>query len=103
MKVTKLGLALLAVCLAGATSAKAQITVSFDDVSPGEIINLSVSGGYSGGAWAGVYNNWVNGVFTPGFCIDVFRESGTSSDYSYTTLASSPLSPAGPMEPAAAS
>jgi hypothetical protein len=105
MKVTKLSLALLAVCLAGATSANAGLTVVPDGVNPGQVINLTVSGDvpyYSGGAWAGVYNNIVNGVFTPGFCIDVARESGSESDYSYTTLSSSPLTPAGPMGTAAA-
>jgi hypothetical protein len=106
MKTNMFNLALIAMGLVGATSAKANLDVTFDGVSPNEIIYLSITGdvpNYSGGVYAGIYNNTVNGVFTPGFCIDVSRDSGAATaDYNYTSLASSALAPAGPMGAAAA-
>jgi hypothetical protein len=104
MRIRKLELAIMAAALAVATSASASLTVAFDNVSPSEVVSLQVvdtgSGiGNSGpgGVYAGIYNLTVDGVATPSFCIDVGRESGTFSDYSYAALTSAPLSPSGPM------
>jgi hypothetical protein len=104
-----LKLAILAAALAAAGSASASITVTIDSVIPGEIVNLVVTPtvgslvpAYSGGVYAGIYNLTVNGSpsSTPTFCIDVAHDvylGETFHDYSYTTLASAPDSPAGPM------
>ena len=95
-------LAILAAGLAGAMSASA-VTLTFDGVSPSEVVNLTVSGAVTfgpGGVYAGIYNQTVDGVATPSFCIDVDREiypNVTYNDYSYTDLALAPLHPAGPM------
>ena len=103
MKARNLRLAIMAVALAGAMSASAQVTLTFDGVSPEEIVTLQVGSPINfgpGGVYAGVYNQTVDGVATPSFCIDVSREitlDETFTDYSYTNLASAPLSPAGPM------
>jgi hypothetical protein len=54
---------------------------------------------------AGFYNLTVNGVATPSFCIDIATEQIEGQayhDYSYTALASAPISAAGPMGAAAA-
>jgi hypothetical protein len=103
----KLQLAIMAAALVTASSASASLSVSFLDVSPGGIVNMQVTdtgagfGDYGPApVFAGVYNLLVNGVPTPSFCIDVDREAVGPpglSDYSYTTLSSAPLSPAGPM------
>jgi hypothetical protein len=94
----------MAAALAVATSASASLTVAFDNVSPAEVVNLQVVDTGSGigsfgpgGVYAGIYTLTVDGVATPSFCIDVGRDSGTSSDYSYAALTSAPLSPSGPM------
>jgi hypothetical protein len=100
---------MLAFSLAGAMSASAALTVAFNGVSPGQTVNLQVSGisvpwgTGSIGANAGIYNLTVDGVPTAGFCIDVSRYSGTYSDYSYAALASAPNPPAGFMNAIAAS
>ena len=99
MKIRTLQIAILAVALAGASSASAVI-VTFDGVNPEEVVTLQVTGGSAfgpGGVYAGIYNLTVDGVATPSFCIDVARESGNFSDYSYVALSSAPLSPVGPM------
>jgi|ERR1035438_5285136 hypothetical protein len=101
MKIRTLQIAIMAAALAGASSASAALTVVYDSVSPGEVVNVSEPY-YSGGAWAGIYNLTVDGVATPSFCIDIARESGTSSDYYYSPLASAPLAPVGPMGPTVA-
>jgi len=100
-------LASLALALAGATGANAGIVVQFLGVSPAELISLTASGAINfsygaGEVYAGIYNNTVNGVFAPGFCIDVDRDSASTSDYGYASLAGSPLPPSGPMGAAAA-
>jgi hypothetical protein len=104
MNMKKIQLAILAASLAGAGSASASITVAFDSVSPEENVTLQVVNTGSGvanygpaGVQAGIYNLTVAGVATPSFCIDIDRESGTFSDYSYADLASSPDTPSGPM------
>jgi hypothetical protein len=91
----KLQLAILAVALAGASSASASVTMTFDNVSPAEAISLNGEG-----VWAGIYNQTVNGVATPSFCIDVVHNIGVGpiyNDFNYESLASAPNSPAGPM------
>lgn len=95
----------MGVALAGATSVNAGLNVAFDTVSPNLGIPLTVSGSVNenyGGVYAGIYILSVNGVTTPSLCIDVAQLSGTASDYSYQSLASSPTSAAGPMGTGAA-
>lgn len=70
--------------------------------SPSRTVKITVSGGYSGGALAGIYNMAVDGKATPAFCIDVFRFSPPGPPKAPTadncvSLSSAPLSPAGPM------
>jgi len=106
----KLQLAVLAVVLAGVTSASAALTVDYVGVSPVQTIDLTVSSvtypgptfNFTSGVLAGIYNLNVNGVATPSFCIDVERDSGDASDYYYNDLASSPLAQSGPMGATAA-
>lgn len=100
----KLQVAILAAVLAGVSSASAGLTVSLSSIAPDQIIDLSVTGteSFSGGVYAGLNNLIVNGVATPGYCIDVQRDSGTGSDYYYNDLANSPLALAGPMGATAA-
>ena len=73
-------------------------------MSPGQVVTIDVNAfGYTGGAYAGVYDLLVGGVPTPSFCIDVLRDSNTSPQpYSVDPLASAPLSPNGPMGATAA-
>jgi hypothetical protein len=100
MKIRTLQIAIMAVALAGASSASAALTVAFTGVNPEEVVTLQVTGVSAfgpGGVYAGIYNLTVDGVATPSFCIDVNRESGNFSDYSYVALSSAPLSPVGPM------
>jgi hypothetical protein len=107
MKIRKLQLVIMAAGLAGAMSASA-VTLTFNGVSPGDVVTLQVSNAFTfgpGGVYAGIYNQTVDGVATPSFCIDVAREittGATYTDYSYTDLALAPLTPAGPMGFAAA-
>src|ERR1035441_10217209 len=105
MKIRKLQPAIMAAVLAGAMSASA-VTLTFNGVSPNEIVNLTVSSpSFSGGVYAGIYNQTVDGVATPSFCIEVARQISagqTLNDYSYTDLALAPLTPAGPMGSAVA-
>ena len=102
MTIRKLQLVIMAVGLAGAMSASA-VTLTFNGVSPGDVVTLQVSNAFTfgpGGVYAGIYNQTVDGVATPSFCIDVAREitiGATYTDYSYTDLALAPLTPAGPM------
>jgi hypothetical protein len=106
MKIRELQLAMVAVSLAGAMSASATFTVAFDNVSPEQVVTLQVTGDITygpGGVYAGIYNLTVAGVATPSFCIDVQREAGTFSDYSYAALADAPNPLAGPMNATAAS
>jgi hypothetical protein len=103
----KVQLAILAVALAGASSASASLTVVIDTPNPSQIVNLVVtptSGSlvpaFNGGVYAGIYNETIDGVFTHSFCIDVAHDvyaGETFKDYSYSTLASAPDNPAGPM------
>ena len=103
----KLPLAVMAAGLAGAMSAGA-VTLTFDGVSPGDVVTLQVGGAFTfgpGEVYAGIYNQTVDGMATPSFCIDVSRDirvGDTFTEYSYTDLASAPLAPAGPMGSAAA-
>ncbi|HEX3856420.1 MAG TPA: hypothetical protein VHY30_03885 [Verrucomicrobiae bacterium] len=93
-------------CVAGLVicifHADAQVTLSFDSVSPVEDLTLQGGGTFSFGpseVAAGIYNLTVDGVATPSFCIDVFRDAPTTTltDYNYTSLSLAPLAPAGPM------
>ena|ERR1700722_11884725 len=108
MKIGNLKLAITAVTLAAAVSASGQVTVTFNGVSPVEDITLQSSGAITFGpvlVAAGIYNQTVDSVPTPSFCIDVFRDSTpgqTLTDYTYTNLSLAPLAPAGPMGVAAA-
>jgi hypothetical protein len=108
----KLHLAILAVALAGASSASASLTVVIDTPNPSQIVNLVVTPAvgslvpaFNGGVYAGIYNETVDGVFTPSFCIDVAHDvyvGETFNDYSYSALAFAPDTPAGPMGAATA-
>jgi len=99
--------AILAVALAGAGSASASLTVTIDAPNPYQIVNLTVTpaGGslvpsFSGGVYAGIYNETINGVYTPSFCIDVAHDVYAGEvfhDYSYAALPDAPDTPAGPM------
>ena len=102
MKIQKLQLAVMAAGLAGMMSASAT-TVTFDNVNPNEVVNLT-DPWISSGVYAGIYNLTVDGVATPSFCIDVadVNNGNTFSDYYYSDLASAPLAPAGPMGSTAA-
>ena len=107
MNMRKLQLAILAAALAGAGSASASLTVIIDAPNPSQIVNLVVTPAagslvpaFSGGVYAGIYNETIDGVFTHSFCIDVAHDvyaGETFNDYSYATLASAPDTPAGPM------
>jgi hypothetical protein len=86
----------------GILSAGAQVTLTFNGVSPEEDVTLQAAGAFSFGpeaVQAGIYNQTVNGVPTPSFCIDVFRDAPntTLTDYNFADLSLSPLAPAGPM------
>ena len=98
-------------CLAGlfsaAPSANAQVTVAFDEVSPVQIVNVQATGAFNigpAGVYAGIYNLTVDGLPTPSFCTDLFRDAPSSplNDYNFADLSLSPLAPDGPMGPAAA-
>jgi hypothetical protein len=108
----KTQLAILAVALAAAGSARASLTVIIDTPNPSQIVTLTVTPAplsavpaFSGGVYAGIYNETIDGVFTPSFCIDVAHDvyvGQTFNDYSYATLAAAPDTPAGPMGAATA-
>ena len=107
MNMKKLQVAILAVVLAGVSSASAGLTVSLlpADINPVQTIDLS-GYWYRNFFWSSLcgskQSSTVNGVATPAFCIDVQRDSGTSSDYYYNDLVNSPLAVAGPMGATAA-
>jgi hypothetical protein len=104
----KLQVAILAVALAAAGSARASVTLELTSVSPVAIVTLNASGTVSivnEGVYAGIYNLTVNGVATPSFCIDIARDQTENvpyTGYNYTALSAAPLSPSGPMGTAAA-
>lgn len=90
------------------TGADAQVTLTFAGVNPSEGVILQVGSPLNigpEGVYAGIYNQLVNGVATPSFCIDVSRDIAfgqTYTDYQYSDLSLSPLAPAGPMGSSAA-
>jgi len=111
MKKNRLNLLAASLCVAGLFTgilrAGAQVTVAFTGVNPGEIVTVQSTGAITFspvGAYAGIYDLTVNGVPTPSFCIDVFRDASSTplTDYNYTSLSIAPLAPAGPMGPVAA-
>ena len=111
MKKSRFNLLAAGLCLAGLftdiLSAGAQVTLTFNGVSPEEDITLQAAGAFSFGpqeVQAGIYNLTVNGVPTTSFCIDVFRDAPTTTltDYNFTDLSLAPLAPDGPMGLAAA-
>jgi hypothetical protein len=60
-------------------------------VSPAKVVNINVTGFYSGGAYAGVVNLKVNGTEMDGFCIDPFHFSSSSPlQYEMVSLAEAP-------------
>lgn len=103
MKSRTVQLALIASALVVAMDATAQVTLTFNGVSPEQTISIASTGAISfgqTGALVGIYNQTIDGVPTPSFCIDVFRDTFTGqtlSNYSYADLSLSPLPPAGPM------
>ena len=111
----------MAAALAGAGTASAQVDLTLDSVgSPGNndyasvgtvtIVANSIAPNTGinineSGVEAGVYNLTVNTVATPSFCIDIAdnQSEGTLyNNYSYTSLALAPNTPAGPMGATAA-
>jgi hypothetical protein len=109
----KTQLAILAVALAAAGSARASLTVIIDTPNPSQIVTLTVTPAPlsavpafgPGGVYAGIYNETIDGVFTPSFCIDVAHDvyvGQTFNDYSYAALSAAPDTPAGPMGAATA-
>src|SRR5207244_6551043 len=73
------------------------ITVQELGVSPAEIVSISVSNFYTGGAYAGVNKLLIDGVAADGFCIDPFHFSLSSSPgYQFISLVNGPKPP-GPM------
>jgi hypothetical protein len=89
----------MVVCALALTT-RASVTMTFDTVSPNEVINLNGQQVY-----AGIYDLTVNGVATPSFCIDVAHSisfGATFTDFNYESLASAPNPPAGPMGETAA-
>jgi hypothetical protein len=112
-KVQAAKVAILAAALAAASSASASVTLTLDSVgqlgqNDYQTVTLTASvvpGGSQSGVEAGFYNLTVNGVATPSFCIDIATDQSENTpypDYSYRTLASAPISSAGPMGAAAA-
>ena len=109
---SKLQLAILAVALAAASSARASVTLTLNSV--GQLgqndfqtvtLQSTALGINQSGVEAGFYNLTVNGVATPSFCIDIATEQiegQAYTDYNYTPLASAPISAAGPMGSTAA-
>lgn len=90
---------LLAIAAAGAlfTANASPITVQEIETSPYRIVNISVPGFYTGGAYAGIAKLLVDGKPTDGFCIDPYHFSSTSSLlYNEIPLAAGPKPP-GPM------
>ena len=83
-------------------------TLTFNGVSPGDVVTLQINNAFTfgpGEVYAGIYNQTVDGMATPSFCIDVSRQiyaGQTFNNYSYTDLSLAPLAPAGPMGSAAA-
>lgn len=67
------------------------VTVQEISVSPAKVVNINVTGFYSGGAYAGVVNLKVNGTEMDGFCIDPFHFSSSSPlQYEMVSLAEAP-------------
>ncbi|MGA9777692.1 MAG: hypothetical protein WBS33_05425 [Verrucomicrobiia bacterium] len=103
----RIQLAILAAALVGASSASASLTVIIDAPNPSQIVDLVVTPAagssvpaFSGDVYAGIYNETIDGVFTPSFCIDVAHDVTVGeefTDYSYAALPDAPDTPAGPM------
>jgi hypothetical protein len=59
-------------------------------VSPVEVVNISVTGFYTGQVKAGINNLLVDGVAMNSFCIDPYHFSQNSAGYSFVPLADAP-------------
>jgi hypothetical protein len=59
-------------------------------VSPVEVVNISVTGFYTGNVKAGINNLLVDGVAMNSFCIDPYHFSQNSAGYSFVPLADAP-------------
>jgi hypothetical protein len=67
------------------------VTVQEVGISPYKIVNISVTGFYSGNVYAGVNQLLVNNVLTNGFCIDPFHFSAIGQQpYNAVDLTSAP-------------
>ena len=87
-------LATMLLGLAGATSQANTFTVQELGINPGTVANISVTGFYSGGVWAGINNLIVDGAAMNGLCIDPFHFSLSSSPgYQYMPLTGAPKPP----------
>ena len=72
------------------------VTVQELSTSPNKIVNIQVTGFYSGNAYAGVVNMLVDGVQNQGFCIDPFHFSSHNPlQYEVVPLAEAPKALAG--------
>lgn len=99
-------LAALAVMIA-APNVFASLTVVIENPNPRQVVHITVDPvgasavtHFSGNVLAGIYNESINGVSTPSFCIDVAHDvsvGDTYNDYEYAALEDAPASPAGPM------
>lgn len=94
------------ICLVTITSSQsvnAQVNLTLVGANPGAAVSLQVGSPINidpEEVFAGIYNQIIEGVAAPSFCIDVSRDINlgqTYTDYSYADLAISPLAPAGPM------
>jgi hypothetical protein len=109
MKIGKLQIAITAAALAVASSeCVAQLNVTIDTPNPSEDVYISINPVGSSqvptqdgvDVIAGIYVETVNGVVTPGFCIDVAHDvyiGEVFNNYSYSSLANAAAPPAGPM------
>jgi hypothetical protein len=91
----------------GILNAGAQESVVLDNISPVQVVTVQATGAFNigpAGVYAGIYNLSVNGLPTPAFCTDLFRDAPMTlqNDYNYSDLSLSPLAPDGPMGVAAA-
>lgn len=67
------------------------VTVQELSVSPAKVVNINVTGFYTGGAYAGVVNLKVDGKEMDGFCIDPFHFSSNAQlQYEMVPLAEAP-------------
>jgi hypothetical protein len=91
MMVNKLSAAILLLIGSAQIAQATTVTVQELSTNPNKIVNIQVTGFYSGYAYAGVVNMLVDGVQTQGFCIDPFHFSSHNPlPYEVVPLADAP-------------